>query len=155
MGTSCEAHTVFVRKNYKYIFWFSFDVAIINAFILHSYDVCTSEIISYDTAHMRSQVDPASVPTPHHTYHLTANVSDVFTVEMSTLLHSVASLSGSVQPAKVTHSFASQVERMEVIVSAYGTDSRYCTGLAAVSEQRAAYSQSRSYNCRIERETLG
>lgn len=30
------------RKNYKYIFWFLFDVAITNAFILHDFDVTTS-----------------------------------------------------------------------------------------------------------------
>ena len=32
------------RKNYKYVFWFLFDVAITNAFILHSFDVSTSEM---------------------------------------------------------------------------------------------------------------
>ena len=30
------------RKNYKYIFCFLFDVAIMNAYILHSYDVMTA-----------------------------------------------------------------------------------------------------------------
>ena len=32
------------RKNYKYVFWFLFDVAITNAFILHSFDVSTGEM---------------------------------------------------------------------------------------------------------------
>ena len=32
------------RKNYKYVFWFLFDVAITNAYILRSFDVSTSEM---------------------------------------------------------------------------------------------------------------
>ena len=32
------------RKNYKYVFWFSFDVSITNAFILHSFDVSSSQL---------------------------------------------------------------------------------------------------------------
>ena len=32
------------RKNYKYVFWFSFDVSVTNAFILHSFDVSSSQL---------------------------------------------------------------------------------------------------------------
>ena len=32
------------KKNYKYVFWYLFDVAITNAFILHSFDVSSSQL---------------------------------------------------------------------------------------------------------------
>ena len=32
------------RKNYKYVFWFLFDVAITNSYILHSFDVSSSQV---------------------------------------------------------------------------------------------------------------
>ena len=35
------------RKSYRYIFWFLFEVCILNSHILHRYSPCTTKILSY------------------------------------------------------------------------------------------------------------
>ena len=35
------------RKSYRYIFWFLFEISVLNSFVLHHYSPCTSKILNY------------------------------------------------------------------------------------------------------------
>ena len=35
------------RKSYRYIFWFLFEISVLNSFVLHRYSPCTSKILNY------------------------------------------------------------------------------------------------------------
>ena len=112
-------------KNYKYVFWFGFDVGVTNTFILYSrrYSVPTGKLLSSESSSHNSSlvtiwaedvlVDLVNDPAPQtthlvwsHAYHLTLLTNVVCTVGTSALLQDDENRYGSVVIVMATLHFA-------------------------------------------------